>query len=189
MPISISQQPLVMNVSTSPGKLSQSGNGAKTLNLDIKEPLLEMQTQLPKVSIDQSQSFAEAGLKKNRAFMEDNTSYSKEIVSQGVDRIVSQGNEFIDIHTGVDPIPDQAIYNAYDMFEKSFNYAAIPTTRPSIDLVKGSVNYNFNRGSVNNNSQPQKVEMNYTPYQVNFSISQYNSISFRYMEPKFEFMI
>jgi hypothetical protein len=189
MPISISQQPLVMNISTSPARLSQSGNGAKTLNLDIKEPLLEMQTNLPKVTIDQSQPFAEAGLKKIRAFMEDNTSYSKGIVSQGIDRIVNQGNEMINIHTGVDPIPDQALYNAYDMFEKSFNYAAVPTSRPVIDLVRGSVNYSFNQGKVTNSSQPQKVEMNYTPYQVNFSISQYNSVSFRYEKPKFDFMI
>lgn len=189
MPISISQQPLIMSISSSPAKLSQSGNAAKTLNLDIKEPLLEMQTELPKVTIDQSQSFAEAGLKKNRAFMEDNTSYSQGIISQGIDRIVSQGNEMINIHTGVDPIPEQAIYNAYDMFEKSFNYAAIPTSRPNIDLIRGSVNYNFNPGKVSNSSQQQKVEMTYTPYQVNFSVSQYNSLSFRYTEPKFDFMI
>ena len=189
MPISITQQPIVMNVSTSPARLSQSGNGAKTLNLDIKEPLLEMQTELPKVTIDQSQPFAEAGLKNIKAFMDDNTSYAKSIASQGIDRIVSQGNDMINIHTGYDPIPDQAIYNAYEMFEKSFNYAAIPMSRPSIDLVRGSVNYSMNRGQVTNSSQPQKVEMNYTPYQVNFSISQYNSISFRYTEPKFDFMI
>ena len=132
MPIQISQQPLVMNISTQPARIDQSGNGALTLDIDIKKPLLEMKTELPKVTIDQSASFAEAGLKNIKAFMDESVSYARQIVSAGVDRIVSQGNEWINIHTGVDPIPDQAIYNAYEMFDKEFNYAAIPTSRPSI---------------------------------------------------------
>ena len=70
MPIQISQQPLVMNISTQPARIDQSGNGALTLDIDIKKPLLEMKTELPKVTIDQSASFAEAGLKNIKAFME-----------------------------------------------------------------------------------------------------------------------
>lgn len=189
MPIQISQQPLVLNISTQPAKIDQSGNGALTLDLDIKKPLLEMKTELPKVTIDQSEPFAEAGLKNIRAFMDESVSYARQIVSGGVDRIVSQGNEWLDIHTGVDPIPDQAIYNAYEMFDKTFNYAAIPTSRPSIDLVKGSVDVTFNKGQVTNHSKPQKINMNYTPYQVNLAVSQYNSINFRYEKPNFNFMV
>lgn len=189
MPIQISQQPLVLNITTQPAKIEQSGNGALTLNLDIKKPLLEMKTELPKVTIDQSASFAEAGLKNIKAFMDESVSFARQMVAGGVDRIVSQGNEWLNIHTGVDPMPDQAIYNAYEMFDKEFNYAAIPTSRPIIDLVRGQVNTTFNKGQVTNNSRPQKINMNYTPYQVNLAVSQYNSISFRYEKPNFNFMV
>ena len=189
MPIQITQQPLILNVSTTPASISQSGNAALTLSISSEQPLLEMQTVKPQIRIDQTQPFAEAGLKNIRAFMEDNIAYSREIVQGGVSRIVSQGNEFINIHTEVDPIPEQALNNAYDMFDKEFNYAAIPTTRPTITLEKGSVNYSLKRGSVTNNSSPQPVNLSYTPYQVQFSVSQYNSVSFRYEQPKFKFMV
>lgn len=189
MPIIISQQPIAMSVSTTPAKLSQSGNGAKTLNLSIQKPELEMQTKLPKVKIDQSQPFADAGLKNIKAFMDDNISFGKEIFAGGVSRIVSQGNELKDIQNDYDPIPDQAISNAYDMFDKEFNYGAVPSSRPTISLDEGNVKYSFKRGSVSNQSQQQKVQMSYTPYQVNYSISQYNSINFRYEKPNYDFMV
>ncbi|MDH8678581.1 DUF6470 family protein [Fusibacter bizertensis] len=189
MPIIISQQPIVMNISSTPGKLSQNGNGAKTLNLNIQKPELEMEIKHPKVKIDQSEPFAEAGLKNIKAFMEDNISFGRQIIAGGVSRIVSQGNELKEIQNDYDPIPDQAISNAYDMFDKEFNYGAIPTSRPTITLDEGKVNYSFRRGSVSNQSQQQKVQMSYTPYQVNYSISQYNSINFRYEKPNYDFMV
>ncbi len=189
MPITISQQPIVMNISSTPAKLEQNGNGSRTLNLDIQKPELEMETKQVKVLIDQSQPFAEAGLKNIRAFMDDNNAYSQQIYSQGVSRIVSQGNELKEIQNDYDPIPDQAISNAYDMFDKEFNYGAVPTSRPTITVDPGNVNYSFRRGSVSNLSQPQKVQMSYTPYQISYSISQYNSINFRYEDPKYKFMV
>ncbi|GAB6107651.1 DUF6470 family protein [Fusibacter bizertensis] len=189
MPITISRQPIVMNVTTTPAKLEQNGNGSKVLNLDIQKPQLEMETKQPKVLIDQTEPFAEAGLKNIRAFMEDNISFGAQKFSEGVSRIVNQGNEFIEIQTGNDPIPDQAISNAYEMFEKEFNYGAVPSTRPTITLDEGKVNYSFRRGSVNNQSQSQKVQMSYSPYQINYTISQYNSINFRYEKPRYEFMV
>lgn len=180
MPIQISSQPAQLSWDTQKAKLEQSGNGARTLDLSIEKPLLEMRTELPKIQIDQTASFADAGLKKIQAFMDEAVSYGRQMVSAGVARIVDQGNDYINIHTGADPIPDQAIYNAYDMFEKDFNYGVIPQSRPSISLSEGRVNTTFNPGSVNNNSAPRKVNMQYTPWQINYYMKQYNNIEFRY---------
>ena len=189
MPLEITKQNAILGWDTQKATLTQSGNGAQTLQLNIQKPLLEMQTTLPKIQIDQSQPFAEAGLKNIKAFMSDAVSYGQQIVSQGIARIVDQGNSFIEIHTGVDPIPDQAVYNAYDMFEKSFNYGAIPQSRPDITLKRGEVNTTLNRGTVQNNSSPQKVEMNYTPWQVSYHLKQYQNISFRYQPSQFKFSV
>lgn len=189
MPIQISTTPAVLDWNVSKANLSQSGNGALTLDLQIQKPLLEMQTTLPKVQIDQSQPFAEAGLKGIKAFMDEVVSIGRQIVSEGIERIVSQGNDFINIHTGVDPIPDQANYNAYDMFEKSFNYGVIPQSRPSISLQEGRVNTTFNPGSVNNQSAPRKVQMDYTPWQINYFMKQYNSITYSMQPSNFKFTV
>lgn len=189
MPIQIQTQPALIGWDVQKARLDQSGNGINILDLTIEKPLLEMRTELPKIQIDQSQSFTDAGLKSLKAMMDDSISYGRQIVSQGVARIVDQGNSFIEIHSGVDPIPDQAIFNAYEMFDKEFVYGAIPQTRPSISLRKGNVYTTFNSGKVNNQSTPRKVDMQYTPWQVSYHMKQYNSISFSMQESKFKFTV
>lgn len=189
MPIQIQTQPAVIGWDVQKAQLDQSGNGINVLDLTIEKPLLEMRTELPKIQIDQSQSFADAGLKNLKAMMDESVSYGRQMVSQGVARIVDQGNRFIEIQTGIDPIPDQAIYNAYEMFEKDFNYGAIPQTRPNISLKEGNVYTTFNPGKVNNQSTPRKVDMQYTPWQVSYHMKQYNSISFSMAESKFKFTV
>lgn len=189
MPIEVTTQKANIGWDTQKASLSQSGNGAQTLDIEINKPLLEMQTTLPKIQIDQSQSFAEAGLKNLQAFMAESVSYGQQMVSQGISRIVDQGNSMIEIHTGYDPIPDQAIYNAYEMFDKEFNYGAIPTTRPSISLAEGRVETNLVKGNIVNNSRPQKVEMTYTPWQINIYVKQYASIEFRYQPSNYKLSV
>lgn len=176
MPIQITTQPAILSWNSQNAQLSQSGNGMQTLELQVNKPQLEMETTQPKVLIDQSQPFAEAGLKNIKAFMDESISYGLQIVQQGIARIVDQGNSYIEIHSGVDPIPDQAISNAFDMFDKEFNYGAIPKSRPSIRLQEGRVNTSFVPGSVNNNSTQRKVELEYTPWQVNYFMKQYSSV-------------
>ena len=187
MPIQITTQPAILAWDTQKAMLSQSGNGAQTLDIQINKPLLEITSTRPQISIDQTQSFAEAGLKNIKAFMDESVKYGQQMVQQGTARIVDQGNSFIEIHTGVYPIPDQAIYNAYEMFDKEFNYGAIPQTRPTISLNPGQVTYNFKPGYVNNQSTARKVDMQYTPWQVSYHMKQYNSINFRYEPSQFKF--
>ena len=189
MPLQISTQPAILSWEVQKGSLSQSGNGISVLELDIEKPIFEMRSELPKIQIDQSQSFADAGLKGIKAMLEESISYGKQMISQGVARIVDQGNTFTDIHTGVDPIPDQAIYNAYDMFAKEFGYGVIPQTRPSISLKEGNVYTTFNPGKVNNQSTPKKVEMQYTPWQISYHMKQYSSISFSLAQSNFNFTV
>lgn len=189
MPIQISSQPSIIGWDVQKAKLTQSGNGAQVLALESNAPVLEIETQHPKIQIDQSQPFAEAGLKGLKAFMDDAVSYGQQIVSQGVARIVDQGDAYIEIQSGYDPIPDQALNNAYDMFEKEFNYGAIPQSRPSISLNRGQVNLNLRPGTVNNQSAERKVEMNYTPWQVSYYMKQYNSINFRYEPSQLKFSV
>jgi hypothetical protein len=189
MPILISTQPSILSWDVQKAKLDQNGNGVQTLDLQSVAPVLEIETQQPKILIDQSQSFSEAGLKGLKSFMNEASSYGLQIVSQGIARIVDQGNAYIEIQSGYNPFPDQAINNAYDMFDKEFNYGAIPQSRPTITLNRGQVAFNFRQGEIKNQSRDRKVEMNYTPWQINYYVKQYNDINFRYEPSQFKFTV
>ncbi|MBM7561322.1 DUF6470 family protein [Fusibacter tunisiensis] len=189
MPIKIESQSAQIGWDTKKAQLNQSGNNQQSLDIQTRKPKLEIRTTRPQMNIDQSQPFAEAGLKNIQAFMSDSVSYAKQVVSQGIDRIVSQGNEMKDIHTGVDPIPDQAIYNAYDLFEKTFNFALVPSSRPEINVTPGEVTTTLNPGEVINNTMPRRVQMDYTPWQISYYMKQYASIRFSFEPSKFETMV
>ncbi len=165
--------------------LNQSGNGGIVLDIETTKPQISITTKKPQIAIDQSQSFAEAGIKSVRAFMQESVSFSRQVVSEGVARIVSDGNQWIDIHTGIDPIPDQAIYNAFEMFDKAFNYGAIPQSRPQIDVDLGTVDIQLKKGEVINRSAPRKVDMQYSPWRMDYYMKQYHSVSFSYENTKF----
>lgn len=189
MPIQITTQKSILDWNISKAALTQSGNGQNVLDIRSQQPLLEMQTTLPQIQIDQSEAFADAGLKNMRTFMDEAIAYGQQMVSQGTDRIVSQGNEFTNIHENYDPIPDQAIYNAYDMFEKDFNYGVIPESRPKISLREGDISTQLNRGTVTNSSYPSKVQMEYTPWQISYYMKQYSGIEFSYQASTFKFTV
>ncbi|MBF4694505.1 DUF6470 family protein [Fusibacter ferrireducens] len=180
MAIEINTTPMIIDWNVKQGNLEQSGNGKKVLSLETQEPELEMESEQPKISIDQTECFSEVGLKNIKAFMDDAVSYGMQALQLGIDRIVQDGNSWSDIHINNDPIPDQAERNAYELFQHEFNYAGIPTSRPKIELIKGDINYNVKRGQVSNQTQSEKVKMDYTPWEVNYFVKQYSSIQFRF---------
>lgn len=189
MPIQISTQPAVIGWDVQKAKLEQSGNAPQLLQINSSKSVLDIQTTKAQLIIDQTASFADAGRKNLRALMNDSVAYGRQVLSEGVARIVDQGNSMIEIQSGVDPFPDQAVYNAYEMFEVSFNYGAIPQSRPNITINRGQVNINVTKGTVNNNTVDQKVQMSYSDWKINYYMKQYSSINFRYEQPKFKFSV
>ena len=187
MPIQITTQPLKLDVTIQKGSLSQSGNNSRVLNTTSDLPKLQIQSSKANIEIDQSQCFAEAGLKNLKAMIEDSISYGMQMLNKGISRIVSDGNVWSNIQNGSDPIPDQAIYNAYEQFEKEFNYTAIPQSRPKITVAPGEINYQFRPGHINSNSNPRPVKMNYKPWKVQYAVKQYNRINIQYNKSNVSF--
>ncbi|MBE0451358.1 MAG: hypothetical protein IBX70_10985 [Clostridia bacterium] len=177
MSLQITSQKAILAWDSQSAVLTQSGNGKQTLDIRVEKNNLKMETVKPQVSIDQMEAFGELGLKGIRAFMQESVGYAQQMVSTGIDRIVSQGNEWLDIHTGYDPIPDQARYNAFEMFEKSFDGVFSPVARPQIDVQSGQLNFNFTPSRVINSSVAQPVEMNYQPWRIDYYMKQYNRIN------------
>lgn len=182
----IEKQNAILSWDKKDAKLEQSGNARMTLDIETSKPQISIRTRSPQILIDQTEPFAEAGIKSVRAFMQDSVAFARQKLSQGISRIVSDGNEWLDIHTGVDPIPDQAIYNAFEMFDKEFVFAMIPQSRPQIDVNLGEVDIQLNKGEVINRTLPQKIDMQYTPWQMAFFMKQYHSIHFTYENSKLD---
>ena len=180
MPMHVESRPTLISITTKDAKLYQEGNGVNVLDIRTQKPLLEITTTKPEVRIDQSKCFEEAGLKGLKAFMNDAISYGQQVLQAGIARIVDDGNAYANIQSGQDPIPDQALYNAYEMFTHEYNYDTIPKSRPSIELVRGTVNYKFNRGQGINSTNASPVRMTYEPWKVEIAVKQYASIQFRY---------
>ncbi len=185
MSLQITSQKAVIGWDSQNAVLTQSGNAKKILNLRTEKNNLQINTVKPKLSIDQTESFGELGLKGIRAFMQESVGYARQMVSTGVDRIVSQGNEWLNIHTEVDPIPDQARYNAYEMFEKSFSGVFSPVARPEINVQPGQLNYSFTPAKVVNSSQAEPVQMDYQPWRIDYYMKQYNSMNISYTSTTF----
>ncbi|MDW7662744.1 MAG: DUF6470 family protein [Bacillota bacterium] len=185
MSLQITSQKSLIGWDSQNAVLTQSGNAKKILNLRTEKSNLQINTVKPKLSIDQSEAFGELGLKGIRAFMQESVGYARQIVNTGVDRIVSQGNEWLNIHTGYDPIPDQARYNAFEMFEKSFSGVFSPVARPQINVQSGQISYNFTPAKVVNSSQAEPIQIDYQPWRIDYYMKQYSSISISYTSTPF----
>lgn len=176
----IETRPAILAWETHQGRLDMQGNGHKPLQLSIQKPALEIQTQPSRLQIDQRDAMAEVGLKMPDRLMQDYVRYSKQKLMEGISRRVDQGNQMKDIHTGVDPIPDQAIYNAFTQFEKSFGFGMIPLSKPRIQFDPAQVNIQYREGQVQNHTTVQKVEMTYVPYRMDFYMQQYHEVNIQY---------
>lgn len=146
--------------------------GKPNFNIQTKKPKIDMEITQPKVKIDQSKPLAEMGLNDIFDFIKTNVNRGKQAALGGIGKIVQQGNELARIETGVNPIPSQARYNAFDQFKKEVNIGFIPKSRPEIDLDEGRVNIDLERGEVDVKSKPQKVNLNYSLGKVEIYLRQ-----------------
>ncbi len=158
-------------------RLEKSAIPKDSLDMSITKPELEIKTTPPKLSIDQSECRAEEGLKNRERFMRDNVEFSKRMVSEAIDRIVSDGNSMLQIESGIDVIPEQA-EQSFSKFEHEFGLGFIPQSKPIIDVQRGSVDIKLNRGDVEIHNAPKPLEQGqYTAGRVEFFVKQYNSIN------------
>lgn len=173
--LSIRTSPTVLNYHSQPAKIHIENPKGSQLDIKIEQPQLEMQSTQPKVLIDQSQCFAESGLKSIGALISDTASFAYSKGLEAIGKIVDQGNQMADVHKG-DPIPDQAAYNAYDQFVREWNIVTMPRSRPDITVIEGKVNITVKRGQVQNNTRLQLPKITYNPGKLDIYVKQHYSI-------------
>ncbi len=174
--LSIHTSPARMGFDIQKPKMEINSGKLDKLELSTKLPKLEMNTSLVKVEIDQSDCFAECGLKSVARFSADEASEAKSIGMEAIGTIVSQGNSLADIHLGGNPIPDNAEQNRFEQFVYDTNLVTMPTSRPRITVREGSVTINVKEGRVDNNTVVDMPKINYTKGSVKAYMKDYGKV-------------
>ncbi|MFZ5968976.1 MAG: DUF6470 family protein [Bacillota bacterium] len=179
MDLRISSTPALIGVKTNWGKLEMK-QPAADMDIQIQKPSLEIRSEQIKVQIDQSQCFSEAGLKGIDDFMKERVGVSKKGFQKGLAKIVRQGNEMMQIDTGINVIAKQA---KESMFEDKaqLTLVSMPKSRPKIDFMGGTVDIQVVEGAVDVNVQVNKPVGNYIPGNVDIYLKQKNSLNIEYV--------
>ena len=143
--------------------------------LDIEHVKVLIDSELPKVTINQNQAFSESGLQGVLELTFSNAQIAKQLLMQGIERASQQGDEIADI-SKPNPIPDHAKYNAYDQFKRDYNVTTMPMSGPDIEVIEGTVDIEVQEGKAELTTKPNKPLIDYTPGRVSTFMQRYNSL-------------
>ncbi len=156
----------------------------QNLKLESEPSQFTINRMKSELRIDQSACFAEMGSKSPEQFSADNASYGYSMVLQGIERVVDQGNQLAAIENKSDPIPDQANYNAFGQFEKSFNMQKPTGAKPNINFTPAKLDIQYKPAKVHNQSTYQKPQIEYIAGKLDISVAQYNSLEISVVDLK-----
>jgi hypothetical protein len=167
---------------------------AADLNMKAHKPELEIhqnhsklkiETEFPKVEIDQYEAFASAGLKGPIDLTHEIAQRIYQQVIEQIGKISEDGDIFAAIENGGNPIADMA--ESDSVTEHEFDVDCIPKARPQV-TVKGSQQIEAGRegegvkNGVEFSITPGQIEYNYIPAQVNIFLRQYGSVKIGYVQ-------
>ncbi len=176
MRITMQSQQALIGIETTPGRQSIQTE-QQVLDIQTEKPQLEMETTHAKVTIDQSQSFAESGLKSVFQLIRENAQMGYQQYMAAMARYSSQGDEMANIQNkNVDVVAEQADDNAFGQFSKEFGMVTMPRTRPQIDVIPGEVRINLRRGTVQNKTVQSRPQHDYERGKVDLYLRQRNSL-------------
>ena len=181
MSLIINQTHAKIGIERVPGRLEIRTRNA-VLELHQEQAKVNIQTELPKIEIDQREAFADIGLKSYRDLAKEMVQMAYQNVMQYIAKTASDGDRLAAIELGGNPLADIAERDAFP--EKEFGYDYIPKTRPKISLQEGKVHIDVEPRGVEANYIPGDVEFNFIPTKINIYMRQYNSISFEYKGTK-----
>jgi len=176
--IKITSQPALIGVDRQEGQLSIQQN-QHPMKLNITGPKLNLQIEDAVLYIDQSQCFAEAGLKNHMELTRTFNAKAKQKAIQAIGRIASEGRQMADIHRGkaIGRIAQQRSTTK----EKQFNFDMIPKSRPKITVEEGRVDSALQRGTVDIQMEDYRPQIDFQPDKVEIYLRQKNSINIEYV--------
>ncbi len=189
MGITINQTYAKIGIDRSPSSLEITTNNAK-LELKQKQPKINMHTELPKIQIDQHEAFASTGLKNALDSTKEAAQLGYQSAIRYIGKVAEDGDTLAGIEDGGNPIVDISVRDANP--EHEFGMVTMPTERPEISVVEGSVNIEPERTSegatngVQGEYTPGNIDFKYTPSIVKIYMAQYASVNIKYVDNKID---
>ncbi|MDM8534937.1 DUF6470 family protein [Clostridiaceae bacterium HSG29] len=162
-----------------------------SVNIETTQPKITMQSTQPKVLIDQTECFADAGIKSPERMTNENAQRAKQIAQENIAKVAQHGDQLSNIHLSNDDsvIADQAEYNAFTQFEHEYGYGVIPMHRPKFTPIKGELNIDVQKGSINVDYRKGNVENNFIRGKVETYLRQKNSLEISVVNDKFDLKV
>lgn len=149
---------------------------SRQLQMNIRQMRAQMniERRLPRVQIDQTQSFASAGLRTALVMASDFYRRSLSAGLESISSIVQEGLRFLRIEQGGNPIREAAI--GRERRPRQFAAAAMPNERPSVTVDPGSVDITWTPHSVETTWEWVEGQAEYVPYEIYITMNPYPSI-------------
>lgn len=182
MGLSIRTTDIQLGIHRTPSSMNMETENAR-LRLHQKHTRINIRTETPRVLIDQSQCFAEAGLKSNYDFAREAAVRGSQQAMEFTGQTARDGYTLAEIERGGNPIASIAVRRAYP--QKQFGLDFIPKSRPKIE-VTGSVDTQWDRSGegvntgVEGSYSPGYVRLDFEPTKIKIFVKQYPSVDINY---------
>ncbi|TYS15174.1 hypothetical protein FZC78_16090 [Rossellomorea vietnamensis] len=182
--IRLQSSPASISIQTTPGRVEIEQPRAQ---LDIQQPkaILDIETSSGKLTIDQTEAWADMNIKSVFRMTEDNAQEGQQAVLEATGSAAQDGDELMRIENGGGAIAFQAKRNGespiYD-----FNIGWIPRHGSvKIQYDPASVMIDARPQEVINNTRTQKPVIEHVPSQVDISLKQHGSLDIDFEGLKF----
>ncbi|GAB6086283.1 DUF6470 family protein [Alkaliphilus crotonatoxidans] len=149
------------------------------MELRAVEPELKIKMSDAILLIDQSQCFAEAGLKGIQQINRDYAAKGHRDALRGIARIAREGKELADIHKG--PAIAKQAKRRYHSRRQEFQYTMIPKSRPKITVIPQEVTGQYQKGYVEVKTGKIKPDIDYYPGKLDIYLRQKNSVEIQFV--------
>ncbi len=184
MGLTINTTPARYEINVTPAKLEWKTRNAE-LNVRQKPPLVKIDTELPILMIDQSQCFAEAGLKNNIDQAREHAQRGYENAMKYIAKEARDGDAMAKIGHKANIMLD--IIRRDSITTHEFGLGSMPKSRPTVELRGGTLKLeaenNNKPGEINGVSGTYTagdIDFRYTPWEVGIRMLSYGSVDIRY---------
>ena len=183
MRIQINSTPALIGIRNQrPVQTMEQPRGEQSIRQTKAEMIVDQ--ELPRVHIDQSQCFAEVGLKSVMELAYEAAQLGRQAVLEGTARVAQEGDRMARLEDGASAravLADLGEGNAYQVLD--YNIDLAPKSRPRIE-VTGHLKIDWKLGGVEHHYTPRQAITRYEPGKAEIYLRQWPSIEIRFLDIK-----
>ncbi|KUO74764.1 MAG: hypothetical protein APF77_10905 [Clostridia bacterium BRH_c25] len=184
--IQISTRQALIGIESTAAKINISQPHAD-MQIESKQAVLDIHTEHVRVQIDQRQCFNEVGLMSNSALLDNAAQQGEQAVMEAISKAASEGDSLAAIENGGGAIASIAYSNSFH--EVDYNIVSMPRSRPSIEILGGTIDIKIDDGYVNLQITASKPEIDYQPGRVSFYLRQHPEVNITYTDSNIDIKV